>query len=209
MTRAVTMRRHPGLNLGARHRSADAQAEVQVFGFWVFMMSDAILFGLLLATYVVMRGNLADGPGPGQLFEIRSVFIETLLLLCSSFAFGIAQWTMKHGESVRALVAALLLALLLACGFLALELHDFSSMAGKGGTPQVSGFLSAFFALVPLHGLHVTAACVWLLAILGQMARYGVDDEVKIGILRLGILWHFLDVVWIAIFSIVYIGGLA
>jgi len=116
---------------------------------------------------------------------------------------------MKHDLGTRRIVIWLLISLALALSFIALEVRDLLTMISKGGIPQASGFLSAFFALIPLHGLHVVAACLWLLALLGQIARYGLDDAVKTGMLRLGILWHFLDIVWIGIFTIVYVGGLA
>ncbi|MDN5787246.1 cytochrome c oxidase subunit 3 [Pseudorhodobacter sp.] len=99
--------------------------------------------------------------------------------------------------------------LLLGIAFLGFELRDLLTMFDRGGTPSRSGFLSAFFALVPLHGLHVAAASLWLIAIVGQIAVYGVDQEVRVGLLRLGLLWHFLDIVWIGIFSVVYLAGLA
>lgn len=201
--------RHPGLNLGPHHGEADDTAEVEVFGFWVFMMSDAIIFGLLMATYVVMSGNLNGGPGPRELFELRPVFIETMLLLFSSLTFGFAQIGMKYHPHPARMIIWLLVSIALALIFVGMEVNDFITMASKGGVPQASGFLSSFYALVPLHGIHVTAACIWAFAILGQIAVYGLDDEVKTGMLRLGILWHFLDIVWIGIFSIVYIGGLA
>lgn len=201
--------RHPGLNLGAGHGSADDEAEVLVFGFWVFMMSDAVIFGLLFATYATMLGATADGPGPKDLFELRPVLIETMLLLISSFTFGMASLAVKYGSRIAPVVTWLLVTLTLGLVFIGYELHDFYVMAGKGGVPQASGWLSSFFSLVPLHGLHVAGASLWLLALLGQMAVYGIDRDVKTGILRLGILWHFLDVVWIGIFSVVYLGGLA
>ena len=201
--------RHPGLNLGESHGAAHEAAEKEVFGFWVFMMSDAILFGLLFATYVVLQGNTNGAPGPTDLFEIPSVLAQTVLLLSSSLTAGLAQLAMKHDLGTRRIVMWLLISLGLALAFLGLEMRDFLTMIDKGGVPQASAFLSAFFALVPLHGLHVAAACLWLLALLGQMARYGTDDAVKTAMLRLGILWHFLDVVWIGIFTIVYVGGLA
>ncbi|MDB6454025.1 cytochrome c oxidase subunit 3 [Falsirhodobacter sp. 20TX0035] len=202
-------RRHPGLNLGEAHDSANDDAEKEVFGFWVFMMSDAILFGLLFATYVVLQGNLNGGPGPAELFEMPSVLIQTVLLLTSSLTAGLAQLAMKHELGTRRIVLWLLISLGLGLAFLTMEMRDFLTMTSKGGVPQASGFLSAFFALVPLHGLHVAATCLWLLALLGQIARYGTDDATKTAMLRLGILWHFLDVVWIGIFTIVYVGGLA
>jgi cytochrome o ubiquinol oxidase subunit 3 len=101
------------------------------------------------------------------------------------------------------------LTLVLGVAFLGLEWHDFSSMFAKDGVPSRSGFLSAFFGLVPLHGLHVSAGCLWMLALFGQIARYGLDTETKLGIMRLALFWHFLDIVWIAIFSVVYLAGLA
>ncbi|KFE34201.1 cytochrome c oxidase subunit 3 [Thioclava atlantica] len=206
---SATQTRHPGLNLGSNHQSADDRAETEVFGFWVFMMSDAILFGLLMATYVVMRPNTNGGPGPHDLFELKSIFIETMLLLASSVAIGFSHLALKHEDRPTKMVIWLVVAMALALAFVGFEIHDFLKMAGKGGVPQASGFLSAFFALVPLHGLHVSAACLWGLAILGQLARYGLDDGVKVSMVRLAVLWHFLDLVWIGIFSLVYIGGLA
>lgn len=201
--------RHPGINLGPAHPETAEWCEELLFGFWVFLMSDAIVFGILFATYAAMLNATAGGPGPDELYDIRSAFGETILLLTSSFTFGMASLSLKHAKSARPLLVWLGATLLLAACFLALEVHDFVSMFAKGGQPTRSGFLSAFFALVPLHGLHVTAGCVWMLAIVGQIAAYGVDREVKFGLLRLGLFWHFLDIVWIGIFSVVYLGGLA
>ncbi|OHV13930.1 cytochrome c oxidase subunit 3 [Kushneria phosphatilytica] len=200
---------HPGLNLGAPHAEAHSANEEFVFGFWVFMMSDLIIFGLLFATYVTMLGGQAGGPGPSDLFEMKSAFIETMLLLVSSFTFGMASLSLKYREDKKWLIIWLLITLVLGLAFIGHELLDFNKMFDKGGVPSRSGFLSAFFALVPLHGLHVTSACIWLLALLGQIAVYGLDTNVKVGLTRLAILWHFLDIVWIGIFSLVYLGGLA
>lgn len=203
------VRKHPGINLGPAHAEADIPAEELVFGFWVFLMSDAIIFGVLFATYVSMRMATAGGPGPHDLFDIRSIFGETFLLLTSSFTFGMASVSLKHDQRRGPLLIWLGITLCLALGFLALEVHDFLSMFAKGAGPTRSGFLSSFFALVPLHGLHVTTGCIWMLMIIVQMMIFGIDREVKLGLLRLGVFWHFLDIVWIAIFSIVYLGGLA
>ena len=201
--------RHPGLNLGTAHREADDAAERLVFGFWVFMMSDLIIFGLLFATYVTMIGATAGGPGPRDLFDIRSVLIETMALLTSSFTFGIATLSLKYVGDARKVVAWLVVTLALGIIFLDFEVHDFISMIGRGAGPSRSGYLSAFFALVPLHGLHVTAASLWLVVLVVQIFSYGLDTGVKTGLLRLGILWHFLDVIWVGIISVVYLGGLA
>lgn len=200
---------YPGLNLGSAHGDTHDVAKTMVFGFWVFLMSDAILFGLVFSTYAASLHATAGGPGPRDLYDIKSAFIETLLLLASSFTFGMASLAMKYEHSPRRLVGWLLATLVLGMAFLGLESHDFLSMIAKGGAPERSGFLSAFFDLVPLHGLHVTGGCIWLVCLLGQLARYGLDSRTKLGIMRLALFWHFLDIVWIAIFSVVYLGGLA
>ena len=200
---------HPGINLGAAHGEAHGRAETLVFGFWVFMMSDLVLFGVIFAVYATMLGATAGGPGPRELFELGPAFVETLLLLASSFAFGLAAVAMKAHRGSGAVLGWLGVTLALGLAFLAMEWRDFQAMFEQGAYPSRSGWLSAFFALVPLHGLHVAAASLWLVAIAGQILVHGVDDDVKTGVLRLGILWHFLDLVWIGIFSIVYLGGLA
>ena len=201
--------RHPGLNLGSAHGRDHDAAEGLMFGFWVFLMSDAILFGMVFATYLTSLSATAGGPGPGQLYDINSIFIETLLLLGSSFTFGMASLALKYRHSTARLIGWLGVTLLLGVAFLGLELHDFATMFAKGGVPSRSGFLSAFFDLVPLHGLHVMGGCTWLICLVGQIAKYGVDTQVKLGIMRLALFWHFLDIVWIAIFSVVYLAGLA
>jgi cytochrome o ubiquinol oxidase subunit 3 len=201
--------KYPGLNLGAAHREADKAAETMMFGFWVFLMSDAILFGMVFATYVTSVYATAGGPGPRDLYSIESAFIGTLLLLASSFTFGMASLALKYKHGKARLTGWMALTFVLGVAFLGLELHDFGSMFAKGGGPSRSGFLSAFFDLVPLHGLHVAAGCLWLLSLFGQIARYGLDTKTKLGIMRLALFWHFLDIVWIAIFSVVYLAGLA
>lgn len=200
---------YPGLNLGAEHPEAHTQAEAMLFGFWVFLMSDAILFGMVFATYATLVSGTAAGPGPRQLYDLGPVFIETLLLLASSFTFGMASIAMKYKHPTSSLVGWLLLTLVLGLAFLGFELNDFSTMFAAGGVPTRSGYLSGFFDLVPLHGLHVLAACVWLLCMLGQIAVHGLDTKTKLGLLRLALFWHFLDIVWIFIFSVVYLAGLA
>ena len=200
--------KHPGLNLGNSHGEADKAAQGMMFGFWVFLMSDAILFGMVFATYVTSLNATAGGPGPRALYDIKSVFIETMLLLASSFTFGMASLALKYRHGKLRLIGWMALTLVLGVAFLGLELHDVSSMFAKGGVPSRSGFLSAFFDLVPLHGLHVAAGCIWLVCLVGQIARHGLDTQTKLGIMRLALFWHFLDIIWIAIFSVVYLAGL-
>ena len=200
--------KHPGLNLGSAHGKDDDAAETVMFGFWVFLMSDAILFGMVFATYVTSVGATAGGPGPRDLYDIKSIFVETLILLASSFTFGMASLALKYKHGRARLILWMSLTLALGVAFLGLELRDFNAMFAQGGVPSRSGFLSAFFDLLPLHGLHVAAGCLWLMALFGQIGRFGLDTKTKLGIMRLALFWHFLDIVWIAIFSVVYLGGL-
>lgn len=203
--------KHPGINLGEHHGEVHDQAETPVFGFWVFLMSDLIIFGLMFATYVTMQGHLslADGPGPKDVFNLRSAFIQTMLLLTSSLTFGLVSLAMRHHHNNSRVIFWLFVTLLLGIGFLSLEMRDFAEMIAKGAGPDRSGFLSAFFGLVPLHGLHVTTGCIWLIIMIVQIRLFGVIPMVKTRLLRLGLFWHFLDIVWIGIFSIVYLTGLA
>ena len=199
---------HPGLNLGDTDRATHEQAGHDVFGFWVFLMSDAVIFALLFATYGVMLAGTAGGPGPASEYKMVPAFIETLILLTSSFTFGMASIAMKHGRDMRWLLGWMAVTLLLGLAFLSMELHDFATMFGDGAVPSRSGYLSSFFALVPLHGLHVLAGSLWLVVMMAQLLTFGRDSRVKINMLRLGLFWHFLDIVWIGIFSVVYLPGL-
>lgn len=200
---------HPGINLGAHHGTAHDKAEKLVFGFWVFLMSDLIIFGLMFANYITQLPGLAGGPGPKELFSLGSAFTQTLILLSSSVTFGMASLAMKYDRGKPALLGWLALTLLLGMIFLGLELRDFSDMFSKGAVPNRSGFLSGFFGLVPLHGLHVASGILWGMVLIVQILWFGLCTEVKTRLLRLGLFWHFLDIVWVGIFSIVYLGGLA
>lgn len=198
----------PGFTLRAGYQHVEREDEV-MFGFWVFLMSDAIIFGLIFATYATMVGATAGGPGPKQLFGIGSVATQTGALLFSSFTYGLASLALKYGSGRRAVIAWLTVTLLFAFVFLGFEVHDFLAMFARGGSPDRSGFTSAFFGLVPLHGLHVTLGCIWIVVLIVQMLRKDIDEDVRLGVQRLALFWHFLDIVWIAIFSLVYLGGLA
>lgn len=200
--------KHAGLNLGSTDESTHEQAGSAVFGFWVFLMSDAVTFALLFATYGVMVPATVGGPTPASEYKIGPAFVETLILLTSSFTYGMASIAMKHNLGRPVLLGWLAATLMLSLAFLGLELHDFASMFSDGAVPMRSGFLSSFFALVPLHGLHVLAGCVWLMVMMTQVLTFGLDARVKVNLLRLGLFWHFLDIVWIAIFSVVYLQGL-
>ena len=201
--------KHAGLNLSVFDPDADSNAESPLFGFWVFLMSDAVIFALLFIIYASMMHSTAGGPATHDVFELKNAFIETLILLTSSFTFGMVSLNLKyHPDSRPRLLGWMLITLLLGLAFLGFELHDFASMAAKGAIPQRSGFLSAFFALVPTHGIHVASGCIWMIVMMIQIPILGTRSEVKTRIMRLGLFWHFLDIVWIGIFSIVYLQGL-
>ena len=187
------------------------QAGKALSGFWLFMMSDLIIFGLMFATYVTMLRpmSLAGGPGPKELFELPGAARETAALLASTFTFGLASLAMKYDLGPRKVVMWLAVTLALGLVFLGLEVSEFARMVAEGAVPQRSGFLSAFFGLVPLHGAHVTAGSLWLIVMLMQIGRFGLTDAVRSRMVRLALFWHFLDVIWIGIFSIVYLAGIA
>jgi cytochrome o ubiquinol oxidase subunit 3 len=199
---------HPGLNQGSLHGADHEAAENIMFCFWVFLMSDAVIFALLFATYGVMLSRTAGGPTPAATYRFGPAFVETLLLLTSSFTFGMASVAMKHGAPRRQLLGWMAVTLLLGTGFLGMELHDFATTFGAGAYPTRSGFLSGFFALVPLHGVHVFFGGLWMVVMMAQLMVFGLDARVRLNIRRLALFWHFLDIVWIAIFSVVYLQGL-
>ncbi len=197
-----------GLNLGSTDELTHEQAGRAVFGFWVFLMSDAVLFALLFATYGVMVPATVGGPTPGSEYRMLPAFLETLALLTSSYTFGMASVAMKHDASRRRLLGWMGVTLVLGAVFLGMEIHDFTTMFADGAYPSRSGFLSSFFALVPMHGAHVFFGMIWIIVMMIQVMTFGLDALVKINILRLGLFWHFLDIVWIGIFSVVYLQGL-
>ncbi|WP_170559492.1 cytochrome c oxidase subunit 3 [Ruegeria atlantica] len=207
MKRAPT-HSYPGLNLGRRHASADRASEVVTFGFWVFLMSDLVYFGLMFAIYITMIDAQAGGPGPHELFDLQSIFAQTLILLTSSLTVGLAMLALKYNLPRWRIVFWFSVTLLLGLSFLVLEIRDFMAMAEKGGIPQRSGFLSAFYGLVPLHGLHVATGCLWLIVLGIQLRIFGLTDLLMSRVVRLALFWHFLDLIWIGIITIVYFGGL-
>jgi cytochrome o ubiquinol oxidase subunit 3 len=179
--------------------------EEKAFGFWLYLMSDAIIFALLFATYIVMAPNNAGGPTGHTLFNLGRTFAETMLLLCSSVTFGFATVAVRLGR--QEVLVWLAVTFLLGAGFVALEISEFTGMYEQGAGPQRSGFLSAFFTLVGTHGLHVSMGLTWILIMSSQVLAKGLTAPVTSRLFRLGLFWHFLDIVWIGIFSIVYLPG--
>ncbi|MDJ0512234.1 MAG: cytochrome o ubiquinol oxidase subunit III [Methyloceanibacter sp.] len=188
------------------HRDAERYEEKD-FGFWLYLMSDAVIFALLFATYLIMVGNAAGGPTPKDVFELDRVVAETALLLLSSTTFGIAAVALSAGERGKVLLW-LAVTFLLGAGFIYLEIGEFAGMIAEGAGPQRSGFLSAFFTLVGTHGLHVSVGLCWILVMMGQVYFKGITAPVASRLMRLGLFWHFLDIIWVVIFSVVYLPGL-
>ncbi|KFL32428.1 cytochrome o ubiquinol oxidase subunit III [Devosia riboflavina] len=202
------MRHHPGINLSHSRPEDERHAEVTVFGFWTFLMNDAILFALLFATYATMVNRTAGGPTGAELFDIGNAFVETLVLLLSSFSFGMGAVALKEGRE-HPLKLWLGVTLVLGLGFIGLELREFAGLIGQGATAQTSGFLSSFYVLLSIHGLHVLVGCIWIVVMLAQVSTFGLSRQVRSRILRLGLFWHFLDLVWIVIFTTVYLPAVA
>ncbi|MDB5195455.1 MAG: putative cytochrome o ubiquinol oxidase chain cyoC [Parcubacteria group bacterium] len=176
------------------------------FGLWVYIMSDCVLFASLFAAYAVLHTETAGGPAAAALFDPHFVLIETLVLLTSSFTCGLAVLAAER-KNVRGVWAALVATLLLGGAFLAMELTEFGNLIAAGNSPQASAFLSAFFTLVGTHGLHIFIGGLWMLALLMHVAIRGITKGTSRGILYFSLFWHFLDIVWICIFSLVYLFG--
>jgi len=198
---------HPGLTLPHHDDLEDEKTGTVIFGFWVFLMSDLVFFGLMFAIYITMIGATAGGPGPKELFDFTSLGLQTAVLLISSLTAGMAALALKYELSGGRQMGWLMATLFLGLTFLTLELMDFASMAAKGGVPWRSGYLSAFFGLVPLHGLHVAMGCLWLVVLMIQIMEFGLVPIVKLRLMRFALFWHFLDLIWVGIFTIVYFGG--
>src|ERR1700742_5036079 len=176
-------------------------------GFWIYLMSDCLIFSILFATFGVLGGNYAAGPGPKDLFDLPLVAINTSMLLLSSITYGFAMLAMEKSR-VRAMQAWLVVTGLFGLAFIGIELSEFAHMIHEGATPQRSAFLSSFFTLVGTHGLHVTFGLVWLMTLMVQVARYGLIEANRRRLMCLSMFWHFLDVIWIGVFTIVYLMGM-
>jgi len=176
------------------------------FGFWLFLLSDIILFAALFATYAVLSSATAGGPTGTELFDKRHVFMETLCLLASSVTCGFGSLAVARTDA-RAMYLAMIATFVLGAVFLWMEVTEFAGMVSMGAGPSHSAFLSAFFALVGTHGLHVTLGLAWLVVMLLQVATLGFQPMVARRFFCFGLFWHALDIVWIGVFSIVYLGA--
>ena len=184
---------------------ADTMAN-QAFGFWIYLMTDLVLFASIFATFAVVGRNYAGGPRGKELFDLRYLFVETMLLLFSSATFGLAALAM-HDDRKGLVLTWLVVTFLLGFGFIAMEINEFYHMILDGNGPQRSAFLSAFFTLVGTHGAHVTIGLIWMAVMMGQVDTKGLTTPVRSRLIRLSMFWHFLDIVWVGVFSFVYLLG--
>ena len=178
------------------------------FGFWVFLLSDIVMFAALFAAYAVLGHATAGGPAGAQLFHQRTVAIETACLLASSYTCGLMSLAINARRQLSTYFFALVTFALGLC-FLDLELNEFVSMIAAGATPERSAFLSAFFTLVGCHGLHVTAGLIWLVVMMAQVATKGFRPNVQRRLLCFALFWHALDIIWVGVFTVVYLMGVS
>jgi len=179
---------------------------VVAYGFWIFILSDIVMFSALFAAYAVLSGNTAGGPTGRELFNLRNVFIETMCLLFSSYTCGLGALSAERRQPGRFLVFAAL-TFLLGAAFLFIEASEFAGMVAKGAGPSRSGFLSGFFTLVGTHGVHVTSGLIWLIYLVAQVIVKGLRAAVLRRLLCWSLFWHALDIVWVGVFTLVYLMG--
>ncbi|WP_243391883.1 cytochrome o ubiquinol oxidase subunit III [Polynucleobacter meluiroseus] len=177
-----------------------------LLGFWLYLMSDCLIFACLFATYAVLGRNYAAGPSGADLFSLPLVAVNTGLLLVSSITYGFAMLQMQKRSMSNTLVW-LAITGILGAGFLSLELYEFMHLIEEGAGPGRSGFLTAFFALVGTHGLHVTFGIMWLVILMVQLKMHGFSAANQRRLMCLSMFWHFLDVIWIGVFTFVYLMG--
>ena len=192
-----------------RAASAAGPAPVRIvvgYGFWIFLLSDIILFSALFATYAVLRGQTAGGPSGRELFELRHAGIETVSLLFSSYTCGLGVLAMER-RRMSGFYLCFALTFLLGATFLSLEVSEFAGFLAQGAGPSRSAFLSAFFSLVGLHGAHVTVGLLWLIFLMAQTAHRGPRDYVRRRLLCFSLFWHALDIIWVALLTLVYLMG--
>ncbi len=177
-----------------------------MLGFWMYLMSDCLIFAVLFASYGVLGSSYAGGPTPREIFELPLVAVNTAMLLFSSITYGFAMLAMEEGRQ-RYMQMWLVLTGLFGLAFLSIELYEFTTLIHEGAGPTRSAFLSSFFTLVGTHGLHVTMGLIWLVTLMVQVSKHGLIAANKRRLMCLSMFWHFLDVVWIGVFTFVYLMG--
>ncbi|MDB5576723.1 MAG: Cytochrome bb3 quinol oxidase subunit 3 [Bradyrhizobium sp.] len=199
---------HHGTGAASEWSGPASKRIVIGYGFWIFILSDMILFSAFFATYAVLLGQTAGGPTGHSLFDLRNVAIETAFLLASSFTCGMASIAADTRSTIW-FQLAMAVTCAFGLGFLTLEGQEFASLVARGAGPTRSAFLSAFFTLVGCHGLHVSAGILWLLTMMAQVFTKGFRPDIQRRILCFALFWHALDIIWIAVFTIVYLLGSA
>jgi len=179
---------------------------VVAYGFWLFIVSDIVMFSGLFAAYAVLSGRIADGPTGSELFDLRRVFIETMCLLLSSYTCGLGALSAERRQPSRFLILSCF-TFALGAAFLFIEISEFVGMVSRGAGPSRSAFLSAFFTLVGMHGAHVTAGLLWLTYMVAQVVAKGLRPHVLRRLLCYSLFWHALDIIWIGVITVVYLMG--
>ena len=192
------------MNQAAALRKADDSKTL--LGFWVYLMTDCVLFACLFATFIVLRHNTNGGPSGDELFSMPYVLAETLILLASSFTCGLAMLAVQQKQK-RQTIFWLAVTAVLGLAFLTMELQEFINLVHEGHSWQASAAMSSFFTLVATHGLHITIGLIWIITMMVRVAKVGLTHGSLRKLTMLSLFWHFLDVVWIFIFSIVYLLG--
>ena len=195
----------PVFYLADEHEHADGDSTM--LGFWIYLMSDCLIFAILFAVYGVLGGRYAAGPAPKDLFDLSLVAVNTSFLLLSSLTYGFAMLAMERSRTA-AMQGWLVVTGLFGLAFIGIELSEFAHLIHEGATPQRSAFLSCFFTLVGTHGLHVSFGLVWLVTLMIQVWRHGLIEANRRRLMCLSMFWHFLDVVWIGVFTFVYLMGM-
>ena len=193
----------------ARGRGGGGPAPTRIvvaYGFWIFILGDMVMFSALFAAYAVLSGNTAGGPSGSELFNLRSVFVETMCLLFSSYTCGLGALSAERRHVGRFLLFAAL-TFVLGAAFLFIEISEFAGMVSKGAGPSRSAFLSAFFTLVGTHGAHVTVGLLWFVYMIAQVWVKGLRAHVLRRLLCFSLFWHALDIVWIGVMTLVYLMG--
>ena len=179
---------------------------VVAYGFWIFILSDIVMFSCLFAAYAVLAGNTAGGPSGRELFNLHNVFIETICLLLSSYSCGLGALSAERREPVRFMLFAAV-TFVLGAAFVFIEGSEFAGMVAKGAGPARSAFLSSFFTLVGTHGAHVTGGLIWLVYLVAQVIAKGLRPAVLRRLLCWSLFWHALDIVWVGVLTLVYLMG--
>jgi cytochrome o ubiquinol oxidase subunit III len=196
------------LHLSTGHDGPASKRIVTGYGFWIFLLSDFVMFSGFFASYAVLIGQTAGGPKGAEIFDLRNVAVETGCLLMSSFTCGLA--SIAAGARNRLwFQIAMAVTCVLGLSFLAIEFNEFASLVARGAGPSRSAFLSAFFSLVGCHGLHVSAGILWLLTMMAQVFAKGFRADIQRRFLCFALFWHALDIIWVAVFSVVYLLGSA